>query len=157
MTGIRLRVTQLVWPRILSVALAFISVVRAPDLLSDTLIINARVIDGTGAKAINGSVRISGARIVAVGKLAPTESDTIIDARGLVLAPGFIDTHSHSDRLILTERDALAKITQGITTAVVGQDGDSPFRSLTFMQRWRLRHPKSILPPTPVTTPCVMR
>ena len=142
MTGIRLRVTQLVWPRILSVALAFISVVRAPDLLSDTLIINARVIDGTGAKAINGSVRISGARIVAVGKLAPTESDTIIDARGLVLAPGFIDTHSHSDRLILTERDALAKITQGITTAVVGQDGDSPFPLADFYAALEAAPPK---------------
>ena len=93
---------------------------------ADTLITNARIIDGTGTPALAGSVRLIGDRIVAVGELTPHDSDTVIDAGGLVLAPGFIDTHSHSDRLILAERDALAKITQGITTAVVGQDGDAP-------------------------------
>ena len=66
-----------------------------------------------------GSVRLSGDRITALGDLAAGDADFIIDANGLVLAPGFIDTHSHSDQLILAERDALAKITQGITTAVV--------------------------------------
>ena len=60
------------------------------------------------------------------------EGDDVIDAGGLILAPGFIDTHSHSDRLILTERDALAKIAQGITTAVVGQDGDAPYPLADF-------------------------
>ena len=142
MTRIRFRVTQWVWQRILSVALAFFCVVAAPDLLSDTLITNARVIDGTGATAINASVRISGAHIIAVGDLVPTESDTVVDAGGLVLAPGFIDTHSHSDRLILTERNALAKITQGITTAVVGQDGDSPFPLADFYAALEAAPPK---------------
>ncbi|NDH39999.1 MAG: hypothetical protein EBY45_06195 [Gammaproteobacteria bacterium] len=142
MTRIRFRVTQWVWQRILSVALAFFCVVAAPDLLSDTLITNARVIDGTGATAINASVRISGVHIIAVGDLVPTESDTIVDAGGLVLAPGFIDTHSHSDRLILTERNALAKITQGITTAVVGQDGDSPFPLADFYAALEAAPPK---------------
>lgn len=104
----------------------------SPALLADTLITNARIIDGTGSAPIVGSVRLSGDRITAVGKLTPNESDEIIDAGGLVLAPGFIDTHSHSDRLILTERDALAKITQGITTAVVGQDGDAPYPLADF-------------------------
>ena len=142
MTRIRFRVTQWVWQRILSVALASFCVVAAPDLLSDTLITNARVIDGTGATAINASVRISGVHIIAVGDLVPTESDTIVDAGGLVLAPGFIDTHSHSDRLILTERNALAKITQGITTAVVGQDGDSPFPLADFYAALEAAPPK---------------
>ena len=90
----------------------------SPALLADTLITNALVIDGTGSAAAVGSVRLSGDRITAVGELTPNESDEIIDAGGLVLAPGFIDTHSHSDRLILAERDALAKITQDITSAV---------------------------------------
>ena len=100
--------------------------------LADTLITNARVIDGTGSPATLGSVRLSGDRIAALGDLAAGDGDHIIDADGLVLAPGFIDTHSHSDWLILTERHALAKITQGITTAVVGQDGDSPFPLANF-------------------------
>lgn len=104
----------------------------SPALLADTLITNARIIDGTGSAAAVGSVRLSGDRITAVGELTPNASDEIIDAGGLVLAPGFIDTHSHSDRLILTERDALAKITQGITTAVVGQDGDAPYPLADF-------------------------
>ena len=104
----------------------------SPALLADTLITNARIIDGTGSAAVLGSVRLAGDRITAVGELTPHESDEIIDAGGLVLAPGFIDTHSHSDRLILTERDALAKITQGITTAVVGQDGDAPYPLADF-------------------------
>ncbi len=103
-----------------------------PTALADTLIINARIVDGTGSPAMLGSVRVSGDRITAVGNLATGDADLIIDANGLVLAPGFIDTHSHSDRLILTERDALAKITQGITTAVVGQDGDSPYPLADF-------------------------
>ena len=99
---------------------------------ADTLITNARIIDGTGTPALTGSVRLSGDRITAVGELTPNDSDTVIDAGGWVLAPGFIDTHSHSDRLILSERNALAKITQGITTAVVGQDGDAPYPLADF-------------------------
>ena len=99
----------------------------ASSLLADTLITNARIIDGTGSPAMRGSVRLKGDRIAAVGDIDATQSDVIFDAGGLVLAPGFIDTHSHSDSLILSERNALAKITQGITTAVVGQDGDAPY------------------------------
>ena len=99
---------------------------------ADTLITNARIIDGTGTPALAASVRLEGDRITALGELTPNEDDAVIDAGGLVLAPGFIDTHSHSDRLILTERDALAKITQGITTAVVGQDGDAPYPLAEF-------------------------
>ena len=104
----------------------------ASGVLADTLITNARIIDGTGSPATLGSVRLSGDRIAALGDLAAGDADHIIDANGLVLAPGFIDTHSHADQLILAERDALAKITQGITTAVVGQDGDSPYPLANF-------------------------
>jgi N-acyl-D-amino-acid deacylase len=114
------------------VALGALCLSASPALLADTLITNARIIDGTGSPAVVGSVRLSGDRITAVGELTPKESDEIIDAGGLVLAPGFIDTHSHSDRLILTERNALAKITQGITTAAVGQDGDAPYPLADF-------------------------
>ena len=104
----------------------------ASGAIADTLITNARIIDGTGSPVMMGSVRLSGDRITALGDLAAGDADQIIDANGLVLAPGFIDTHSHSDRLILAERAALAKITQGITTAVVGQDGDSPYPLANF-------------------------
>ena len=115
-----------------TVAFGALCLTASPALLADTLIINARIIDGTGSDAVVGSVRLKDDRITAVGELTSNESDDVIDAGGLVLAPGFIDTHSHSDRLILTERDALAKIAQGITTAVVGQDGDAPYPLADF-------------------------
>ena len=98
----------------------------------ETLITNAVIVDGTGGSSVIGSVRIAGDRIVAVGALTPREADTVIDAGGLVLAPGFIDTHSHADERILSQRDAGPKITQGITTVVVGQDGSSPYPLATF-------------------------
>ncbi len=104
----------------------------ASSLLADTLIINARIIDGSGSPAMLGSVRLSGDRISALGDLTADGADQIIDANGLVLAPGFIDTHSHLDSSILSDRNALAMVTQGITTAVVGQDGDSPYPLTDF-------------------------
>ena len=125
-----------------TVAFGALCLTASPALLADTLIINARIIDGTGSGAVVGSVRLKGDRITAVGELTRNESDDVIDAGGLVLAPGFIDTHSHSDRLILTERDALAKIAQGITTAVVGQDGDAPHPLADFFGALEATPPK---------------
>lgn len=88
-----------------------------------TLIRNASVIDGTGSAAQRVDVRIEGDRIAAVGRLEPSSGERVVDAAGLTLAPGFIDTHSHHDRGIADRRDALAMVSQGITTIVVGQDG----------------------------------
>jgi len=109
-----------------------LGLVPASPLSAATLITRAQIIDGSGTPPYLGSVRVDGDRIVAVGEVAPMPGDTVVDAHGLALAPGFIDTHSHSDELILARRDALPKITQGITTAVVGQDGDSPFPLTDF-------------------------
>ena len=89
------------------------------------LITNARIIDGTGSPARTGSVRIRGERIVDVGEVVQQPTDSVIDAYGLTLAPGFIDTHSHHDRGLDTDRAAIAVVSQGLTTVVVGQDGGS--------------------------------
>jgi N-acyl-D-amino-acid deacylase len=91
-----------------------------------TVISNASIVDGTGAPARTGSVRIVGDRIVAVGDVPAVRGDTVIDAKGLVLAPGFIDTHSHADDGLREHPDALAAVSQGITTIIGGQDGGSP-------------------------------
>jgi N-acyl-D-amino-acid deacylase len=102
---------------------------------SPTLIVNARVIDGTGTPARAADVRIAGGRISAVGHLTRHPADHIIDAHGLTLAPGFIDTHSHHDRGLLEHRDALAAVSQGITTIVAGQDGESHFPLARYFTR----------------------
>lgn len=101
------------------------SVMRAQE--PATLIVHARILDGTGAPAHLADVRIIGDRIAAVGPGARDPRDRVIDAHGLTLAPGFIDTHSHHDRGLLAHRDALGAVSQGITTIVVGQDGESHF------------------------------
>ena len=62
-----------------------------------TLIVGALVVDGSGAPARAAAVRLRGGSIEAVGELAPTPTDEVLEAHGLVLAPGFIDTHSHHD------------------------------------------------------------
>ncbi|HJU75532.1 MAG TPA: serine hydrolase [Gemmatimonadaceae bacterium] len=90
-----------------------------------TLIERASIIDGTGAPARIADVRVASGRIAAVGNLARLPNDSIVDGRGLTLAPGFIDTHSHHDRGLFSQRSALAAVSQGITTIVVGQDGGS--------------------------------
>src|SRR5438093_2888516 len=81
-----------------------------------TLIVNAKVIDGTGAPARSAEVRIVDGRINSIGHWTRNPADRVVDAHGLTLAPGFIDTHSHHDGGIFDRRDALAAVSQGITT-----------------------------------------
>ena len=100
-----------------------------------TLIVNANVIDGTGSPARAAEVRILDGKIFSIGHWTRNPNDRVIDARGLTLAPGFIDTHSHHDDGLLTHRDAVAATSQGITTIVAGQDGDSNFPLRAFLAR----------------------
>ena len=102
---------------------------------ASTLIVNAVVIDGTGAARRPGAVRVRGDRIAETGDLKPASGETVIDAKGLALAPGFIDTHSHGDRGLFEHRDARAATSQGITTIVAGQDGGSPWPLADFFAR----------------------
>lgn len=89
------------------------------------LIKNGLIIDGTGRKAYKGSVAIAEDRITALGEVNEEGFDNVIDAEGLVVAPGFIDTHSHSDLVILLDPNVEPKVRQGITTEILGQDGIS--------------------------------
>jgi N-acyl-D-amino-acid deacylase len=100
-----------------------------------TLILNAVVVDGTGAPARRAGVRLAEGRIIAVGALVRAPGDGLVDARGLVLAPGFIDTHAHYDDSLFAQPAALPAVSQGITTVVVGQDGDQPYPLADFFKR----------------------
>ena len=88
----------------------------------DLLIRGATVYDGTGAPGSIADVAVDNGRIVAIGT-APSRTERVIDADGLALSPGFIDMHSHSDLQILANPDHTAKVGQGVTTEVLGQDG----------------------------------
>jgi N-acyl-D-amino-acid deacylase len=99
------------------------------------VITNARVIDGSGDPSRAANVRIEGERIVDVGEFEPAPNDTVLDAGGLVLAPGFIDIHSHHDHGIFEMPDALAVVSQGVTTIVVGQDGGQQHPLAEFFAR----------------------
>ena len=99
---------------------------------ASTLIRSARLVDGSGGAARSADLRIAGNRIVAVGRLAAVEGERVYEAGGLMIAPGFIDTHSHHDRGLDTARDAIAMVSQGVTTIVVGQDGGGIDLAATF-------------------------
>jgi N-acyl-D-amino-acid deacylase len=91
------------------------------------LILNAQVADGTGASLRQANVRIALNHIVGIGELEPDKGEQTLDAKGLVLAPGFIDIHNHSADELQKDPLAESQISQGITTLIVGADGDSPW------------------------------
>ena len=92
----------------------------------ETWIVNVQIIDGTGGPSRPGSVQLLGDRIGEI-RTEGSGGGTVIDGNGLVLAPGFIDTHTHHDARLLEFPDAFAAVSQGITTIVAGQDGGSGF------------------------------
>jgi len=92
----------------------------------DILIRGGNVLDGTGSPARAADIGIQRRRIARVGKLARALAHRTIDAKGLFVAPGFIDIHTHSDIGILVEPTAECAVRQGVTTHVIGNCGDSP-------------------------------
>jgi N-acyl-D-aspartate/D-glutamate deacylase len=88
----------------------------------DIVVRGARIIDGTGAASFAGGLAVRGDRIAAIGEVEGAAA-LEIDARGLALAPGFIDVHSHDDFAVLTTPMMDFKLNQGVTTEVVGNCG----------------------------------
>ena len=89
------------------------------------LVKNGWIVDGSGNPGFKGDVLLDGGVIAKVAPSIEEAGAEVIDAAGLVVAPGFIDTHSHSDLQILVEPEVAPKVMQGITTEVLGQDGIS--------------------------------
>lgn len=120
----------------LTIAVATLFTSQAAD--GTIAIVGATLIDGSGRGAIPDSVvLLKDDTIVAAGKRGQVQVPTgarVIDATGLVVAPGFIDAHNHSDRGFSSDPAAVSQVSQGITTVVVGQDGGSPFPIGEFLQ-----------------------
>ena len=114
---------------LLAVASVSTSSSRAAD--EAIAIVGATLIDGSGRAPVTDAVVVlKGESIVSAGKRSQVKVPAgarVIEARGLVVAPGFIDAHNHSDRGFTTDPAAASQVSQGITTVVVGQDGGSPF------------------------------
>jgi N-acyl-D-amino-acid deacylase len=91
----------------------------------DLLIRNASIVDGTGAPRFTGDIGIRGDRIARIGDLAALQGDVEIDLAGRIAAPGFIDAHTHDDRIMLSGGDMAPKVSQGVTTVIGGNCGVS--------------------------------
>jgi N-acyl-D-aspartate/D-glutamate deacylase len=91
----------------------------------DTLIRKARVIDGSGSDAYTADVALGDGRIAAVGDCGDWEASAVIEAGGLVLCPGFIDTHTHEDLSVIRNPTMPSRTTQGVTTVIAGNCGIS--------------------------------
>jgi len=91
----------------------------------NVLIKNGRLIDGSGASVRDADIAVDGDRIAAIGSLAGWTADETHDAQGMVVAPGFIDVHTHDDLEVINDPGLESKVSQGVTTVVVGNCGVS--------------------------------
>ncbi|MEB0041473.1 MULTISPECIES: D-aminoacylase [unclassified Pseudomonas] len=94
-------------------------------MLYDLLIRNALIIDGSNRPAYPADVAVHQGRIQRIGKLDDVSASEEVDAKGRVLAPGFIDVHTHDDTVVIRTPEMLPKISQGVTTVIVGNCGIS--------------------------------
>jgi N-acyl-D-amino-acid deacylase len=120
-------------------ALSVVPVWALPKSDVTMILRGALVFDGTGAPGVEVDVALAGDRIAAVGRNLDVGRVAEVDLRGLALAPGFIDIHSHTDLSLLVNHRAESKVRQGVTTEVAGQDGSSigPWRDEDYAGRRR--------------------
>lgn len=103
-------------------ALIFAAACSGPEAF-DVLIVGGRVVDGTGAQAYESDLGVRGGKIVRIGDLSGAVAARTIDASGMVVAPGFVDMHNHSDDTLLEEPLCESMIRQGVTTMILGEGG----------------------------------
>ena len=101
-----------------------------------TLVRSATIFDGSGSPSFQGDIRFAESGIIEIGHLSPQNGETVINAEGLAIAPGFIDTHSHHVSGIFERPEVLGAVSQGVTTIIVGQDGGSHFPLTGFFEHF---------------------
>ena len=112
----------------MTIKFAFLALLPATFLSGqdlDLLIQNGKIADGTGNPSFHGDIGIRDGRIAAMGKLSGRKATRTIDAKGLVVAPGFIDMHNHSDDSVLSEGNAESMIRMGVTSMILGEGSSS--------------------------------
>ncbi|HEY8670657.1 MAG TPA: D-aminoacylase [Terriglobales bacterium] len=113
----------------------------------DTLISNVQILDGSGGEPQPGSIALEGGRIKAVGALAGYSGRHMLDGEGKMLGPGFIDAHTHDDLYVIRAPEMLPKLSQGVTTVIVGNCGisASPVNLTSDLQENDLPEPMHLL------------
>jgi N-acyl-D-aspartate/D-glutamate deacylase len=109
------------------ICLWFAACAPPPGPQYDLIVRGGSVLDGNGTPAVRADVGISGDRITSVGDLSAAEAGTVIDATGLMVAPGFIDVQGQSGTTILADGNAESHVRQGITTEIIGEGGSPAF------------------------------
>jgi N-acyl-D-aspartate/D-glutamate deacylase len=104
-------------------AAAALAVASAQDF--DIVIRNGRIVDGAGNPSFLGDVGIREGKVAALGAIPNAKARRVIDARGLIVAPGFIDIHNHSDYTLLADGNAQSMIRQGVTSMILGEGGSA--------------------------------
>ena len=111
----------------------------------DLLITNGRILDGTGNPGYDADIGIVGAEIALMGReISKSYAERVIDAEGMVVSPGFIDTHSHDDAYLLINPQCADKVRQGVSTDVIGNCGFS-LAPLSDQHRADLRKASAIM------------
>jgi N-acyl-D-amino-acid deacylase len=140
-------VTKIVGQAVGEIAAAgYLDAGAAPEPIYDVVLKGGRVIDGTGNPWFNADVGIRGDRIAAIGRLEASQARRVIDASGLVVAPGFIDMLGQSETSLLIDHRALSKLAQGITSEITGEGQSiAPENDLTlkplqpFLEHYHLK------------------
>ena len=109
-------------------------------MTGDTLIRNARILDGTGAPWFRADLRMGDGRIAGIGPGLTVDGATVVEADDRYLSPGFIDAHCHDDLITLREPQRLEKIMQGVTTVVVGNCSFSLYPAPAASRRLLAEH-----------------
>jgi N-acyl-D-amino-acid deacylase len=114
-------------------ALFLVSLLALPALAEDVVLVNGAIIDGTGKARSLANIRIADGKLSDVGVFKPLPGEKILDVKGMIVAPGFVDLQSLSPSAIEKDPGAAAWIAQGVTTAVLGSDGTGPYSVEDFM------------------------